>query len=131
LSKAGSPVAATVLSGACIMMAAGLARFTPKAYSYLQGVALFGMIVVWVLILVSHIAFRRAHRAADLPVRMPLFPAMQIAGLVLLAALLVTMGLDKDWTLSWRVGAPWLAMLTAAYFLWKRAGARKPRVAHD
>jgi L-asparagine transporter-like permease len=117
LSKAGSPVAATVLSGACIMMAAGLARFTPKAYSYLQGVALFGMIVVWVLILVSHIAFRRAHRAADLPVRMPLFPAMQIAGLVLLAALLVTMGLDKDWT--------------AAYFRWKRAGARKPRVAHD
>jgi L-asparagine transporter-like permease len=124
LSKAGSPVAATMLSGACILAATGLAKFTPKAYSYLQGVALFGAIIVWVLILVSHIAFRRAHRAADLPVRMPLFPLMQIAGLALLAALLVTMGLDKDWTLSWRVGVPWLVLLTAAYFLWKRAAAK-------
>jgi amino acid transporter, AAT family len=83
------------------------------------------MIIVWVLILVSHIAFRRAHRASDLPVRMPLFPFMQIAGLALLVALLVTMGLDKDWTLSWRVGVPWLAMLTAAYFLWKRGVAAR------
>jgi len=123
LSRAGSPVAATLLSGACILMAAGLAKFTPKAYSYLQGVALFGAIIVWVLILVSHIAFRRAHRGADLPVRMPLFPLMQVAGLVLLAALLVTMGLDKDWNLSWRVGVPWLVILTVAYFLWKRAAA--------
>ena len=60
-----------------------LAKFTPNAYSYLQGIALFGTIIVWVLILVSHIGFRRAHRAAELPVRMPLFPAMQIAGLAL------------------------------------------------
>jgi L-asparagine transporter-like permease len=125
LNKAGAPVAATVLSGGCILMAAGLARFTPKAYSYLQGVALFGALTVWVLILVSHIAFRRAHKAASLPVRMPFFPVMQIAGLALMAALLVTMGLDPDWNLSWKVGVPWLAMLSLTYFLWKRAAARK------
>ena len=123
LSRAGTPTAATLLSGACILMAAGLAKFTPKAYSYLQGVALFGAITVWVLILVSHIAFRRVHRAADLPVRAPLFPFMQIAGLALLGALVITMGLDKDWNLSWKVGVPWLALLTIAYFLWKRGSA--------
>ena len=61
--------------------------------------------------------------AADLPVRMPLFPVMQIAGLVLLAALLVTMGLDKDWNISWIVGVPWLILLTAAYFVWKKAAS--------
>jgi len=54
-------------------------------------------------------------------VRMPLFPVMQIVGLVVLAALLVTMGLDKDWNLSWIVGVPWLILLTAAYFIWKKA----------
>jgi AAT family amino acid transporter len=121
LNKAGAPVAATLLSGACILMAAGLARFTPKAYSYLQGVALFGAITVWVLILVSHLAFRRAHKAADLPVRMPLYPFMQIAGLAVLGALMITMGLDKDWNLSWKVGVPWLIVLSLGYFLWKRA----------
>ncbi len=124
LSNAGSPVAATLLSGACILMAAGMARFTPKAYSYLQGVALFGAITVWVLILVSHLAFRRAHKAADLPVRMPLYPVMQIAGLVILGALLVTMGLDNDWNLSWKVGVPWLVLLSLGYFLWKRSAMK-------
>jgi L-asparagine transporter-like permease len=123
LSRAGAPVAATLLSGGCILAAAGLAKFTPKAYSLLQGVALFGAIIVWVLILVSHIAFRRARRGQTLPVLMPLFPYMQIAGLVLLVALLATMGLDKDWYVSWLVGVPWLGVLTAAYFLWKRSPA--------
>jgi L-asparagine transporter-like permease len=131
LGKSGTPVAATLLSGACIVMAAGVARITPRAYAYLQGVALFGAIIVWMLILVSHLRFRGAHRAVDLPVRAPLFPVMQIAGLAVLAALLITMGLSKDWNVSWMVGAPWLALLTGAYFIWKRAagaplGARAP-----
>ncbi len=123
LNAAGTPVMATLASGAFILTALGLARLTPKAYAYLQGVALFGAIVVWMMILVSHLRFRQRHRAADLVVRMPLFPAMQIAGLGLLAALLVTMGLDKDWTLSWIVGVPWLILLTLGYFVWKRVVA--------
>lgn len=123
LGKSGTPVAATFVSGACILIAVGLAKFTPRAYAYLQGVALFGAIIVWMMILLSHLRFRRAHKAADLPVRMPLFPVMQIAGLVLLAALLFTMGLDKDWNLSWIVGVPWLILLTAAYFIWKKAAS--------
>ena len=73
LGKSGTPVAATLLSGTCILMAAGVARITPRAYAYLQGVALFGAIIVWMLILVSHLRFRQAHRAVDLPVRAPRF----------------------------------------------------------
>jgi L-asparagine transporter-like permease len=123
LSKSGAPVAATVLSGAFILIAVGLARFTPRAYAYLQGVALFGAITVWALILFSHLRFRQVHKAADLPVRMPFFPVMQIAGLALLAALMITMALDKDWRLSWIVGVPWLGLLTVGYFIWKKAKA--------
>jgi L-asparagine transporter-like permease len=123
LSKAGAPVAAVALSGACILIATGMAKFTPKAYAYLQGVALFGAIIVWVLILLSHFGFRRAHKASTLPVRMPLYPVFQIAGLGLLVALLVTMGLDKDWTISWIVGAPWLVLLSIVYFVMKRTGS--------
>jgi len=121
LSKSGAPVAAVALSGACILLATGLAKFTPKAYAYLQGVALFGMITVWILILVSHLSFRRAHKTTELPVRMPFFPVMQLAGLALMGGLLVTMALDKDWNVSWMVGVPWLLLLTAVYFVWKRA----------
>ena len=125
LNKAGTPVMATLASGAVILTAIGAARLTPKAYAYLQGVALFGAIIVWALIFVSHLRFRQKHKAADLVVRMPLFPAMQIAGLGLLAALLATMGLDRDWNISWIVGVPWLILLTIGYFVWKRVVAAR------
>jgi len=123
LTRTGAPAVAVVLTGAFILAAAALAFFTPKAYAYLQGIALFGMITVWITILLSHLQFRRAHKAADLPIRMPFFPWMQLMGLGLLIALAITMGLDKDWNLSWIVGVPWLLLLTGAYFLWKKTAA--------
>jgi AAT family amino acid transporter len=125
LSQAGAPVGAVLLSGGCILVATALAKFTPKAYAYLQGVALFGAIIVWMLILISHLRFRAVHKGADLPVRMPFFPYMQIAGLGLLAALLITMGLDKDWNVSWLVGVPWLGLLTLLYFAWRKTHAAR------
>ena len=128
LSPAGTPVAAILLSGAGIMIAASVSRLTPLAFSYLFGIALFGGISVWIIILLSHIGFRRRHGAATLPVRMPGFPVVQIAGIVLLLAVLVTMGLDKDWRLSWIVGIPWLGLLTLAYFIWKRRASAHPHL---
>lgn len=129
LNAAGSPLGAILTSGGAIMIAAALSKFTPKAYSYLFGIALFGAMIVWIMILVSHIAFRRSHGAAALPVRMPGFPVMQIAGIALIAAVLITMGLDKDWRLSWIVGVPWLGVLSAAYAVNKRRRFTRPSLA--
>ena len=124
LSKNGTPITAILLSGACILIAAGLSKLTPKAYNYLFGVALFDAMIVWIIILLSHLSFRRRHKIADLPVRMPWFPVIQIVGLVLLCSLLVTMGLDKEtWQISWIVGVPWLGLVTVAYFILKARGA--------
>ncbi len=121
LSHNNTPVAATIVSGACILLAASVSRLTPYAYNYLFGIALFGGLSVWAVILLSHLRFRRHHRAEDLPVRMPLFPYMQILGLILLAAILITMGLDTDfWNISWIVGVPWMIFITLAYLVWKR-----------
>ncbi len=119
LNRTGTPTAAILVSGAGILIAAAMSRLTPQAYSYLLGVSLFGAIVVWIIILFSHIGFRRRLGDQRLAVRMPGFPWMQIAGIALLSALLATMGLDKDWWLSWIVGVPWLAVLSIAYFVWK------------
>jgi L-asparagine transporter-like permease len=127
LSKNGTPITAILLSGACILIAAGISKLTPLAYNYLFGVALFDAMIVWILILLSHLSFRRRHRAEDLPVRMPWFPFVQIAGLMLLCALLVTMGLDKEtWRISWIVGIPWLALVSVVYFILKARGALAP-----
>ena len=119
LSGRGSPVAAILTSGACILVAAAVSIFTPNAYGYLLGVALFAAILVWMFILASHLSFRRHHRAQDLPVCMPFFPWMQYAGLLMLAAILVTMGLDPNLYVSWVYGVPWVLLISGAYLLWK------------
>ena len=75
--------------------------------------------MVWFIILLSHLSFRRRHAGEALPVRMPFFPWMQYAGLLLIAAVEVTMGLDDNLYVSWVYGVPWLIGVSAAYFLWK------------
>ncbi|MEZ5500530.1 MAG: amino acid permease [Steroidobacteraceae bacterium] len=119
-----TPVGAILTSGACILAAAAISKITPDAYGKLLGVALFGAMTVWIIILASHLGFRRRHRAEDLLVRMPLFPWMQYAGIALLLAILVTMGLDPDWNISWKYGIPWLVIVTVGYFIWR--AARRP-----
>ena len=126
LSRRGAPVAAVLVSGIGIVSAAAASIFTPNAYGALLGVALFAAILVWMFILLSHLSFRRRHQASALPVRMPLFPWMQYAGLAMLAAILVTMGLNESFRASWRCGVPWLVLISAAYFL-RRARARAAR----
>jgi L-asparagine transporter-like permease len=123
LSRRGAPVAAVLVSGVGIVAAAAVSIFTPNAYGELLGVALFAAILVWMFILLSHLSFRRRHPASELPVRMPLYPWMQYAGLILLAAILITMGLNESFRASWRYGVPWLALISVAYFL-RRARAR-------
>jgi L-asparagine transporter-like permease len=120
LGRAHTPIGAILVSGAGILIAAAISMFTPFAYNYLLGVALFGAMIVWIFVLVSHLSFRRRHGSAHLPVRMPLFPWMQLIALGLLVAILVTMGLDREfWRISWIVGVPWLALISIAYFVWR------------
>jgi amino acid transporter, AAT family len=125
LNRAGAPQTAVLLSGGLILAAAAVSKITPKAYNYLLGVALFGAMSVWMIILVSHIAFRR-RRGGDLPVRTPLFPWLQLTALALLAGVLGAMALEKDWRVAWLVGAPWMGLLTAAYFLRRRSRVMLP-----
>jgi L-asparagine transporter-like permease len=127
LSRRGSPVAAILSTGACILVSAAVSIFTPNAYGYLLGVALFAAILVWMFILISHLSFRRHHRASELPVRTPLFPWMQYAGLLMLAAILITMAFDPNLYVSWVYGVPWLILISGAYFLWRARRARAGR----
>jgi len=117
LSRRGSPVPAILVSGVFVLISAAASIFTPNAYGALLGVALFAAIIVWMIILVSHLSFRRRHGSAALPVRMPLFPWMQYAGLAILAGILVTMGLDPILDVSWLYGVPWIMFISVAYYV--------------
>src|SRR3546814_18396413 len=128
LSGNGTAVGAILTSGACILLAASASMITQLAYNYLFGIAIFGAIIVWMTILVSHLSFRRRHDVSNLPVRMPFFPYLQIAGLVPLGAILPPMAYDTEfWTVSWIVGVPWLVLIPFAYFVGKTMGRERER----
>ena len=121
LTARGTPLAATLVSGLGVLAAALISFLSPLAYNYLFGIALFGGIMVWIAILVTHLQFRRSWRGRKLPVRMPFFPYAQILGIGLLAAILITMGLDTTfWNISWIVGVPWLLLVSLVYFLFRK-----------
>jgi amino acid transporter, AAT family len=128
LSDRGSPVAAILVSGVFVLIAAAASKVTPNAYADLLGVALFAMIIVWMIILASHLSFRRRHAPATLPVRMPFFPWLQYAGLAMLTAVLITLGLDRHLDVSWLYGVPWLALISLVYFV--RRGRLRAAASH-
>lgn len=124
----GTPWLATVVSIAGVGIAALIAYLSPAAYNYLLGIALFGAIVTWITILVTHLNFRRRYspeKQAALSVRAPLAPYLQWIALALLVGVLVTMGLETEfWNIAIIVGVPWVVMLSLVYVVMRW---RQPR----
>jgi L-asparagine transporter-like permease len=124
IGKRGTPWLATLVSICGVGFAALTAYVSPKAYNYLLGIALFGAIVTWIVILVTHLRFRRRYsseKQAALSVRAPFAPYLQWIALSLLIAVLITMGLDTEfWNISVIVGVPWIVLLSLAYIATRR-----------
>lgn len=124
LSSKGSPVNATLASSVGVLVAAVTSVFSPIAYNYLLGVALGGGILVWLIILVSHLSFRdhwKKSGGRELPIRSPFFPYAQYLGIALLVAILITMGMDREfWSVGIISGSIWVAILTVIYLVRKR-----------
>jgi len=129
VSRRGTPWYAAAVSTFGVLAAAMTAYSSPKAWNYLFGVALFGAILTWMIILFTHLLFRRKYpmeKRAQLTVRAPLSPWLQILGLVLLFCVLVTMGLDTEfWNVAIIVGVPWVILVSACYLFVRARRARE------
>ncbi|MDB6086539.1 MAG: amino acid permease [Gammaproteobacteria bacterium] len=121
VSSRGTPSRAASVSVVGVLVAAATAYVSDKAYDYLLGISLFGAIVTWIIILVTHLMFRRKYpreKRAQLPVQAPLYPYPQILALGLLMAILITMGMDREfWRISIVVGIPWVMFVSACYLV--------------
>jgi amino acid transporter, AAT family len=94
VSSNGVPHRALLASTAGIIAAILLAIFAPKnAFLMLYGTAVAGMLFVWLVILNTHLRFRRAitsQRLLSLPMRLRVHPLFTVVGIVLLLAISVT-----------------------------------------
>ncbi|HWG39580.1 MAG TPA: amino acid permease [Candidatus Acidoferrales bacterium] len=94
VSRNGVPHRALLASTAGIIAAILLAIFAPKnAFLMLYGTAVAGMLFVWLVILNTHLRFRRtitAERLSRLPMRLPGHPFFTIVNIALLLGISVT-----------------------------------------
>jgi amino acid transporter, AAT family len=129
LNKHGMPVPAVLVSS--IGMAAALILshlFQNTAFLFMIGVAFFGGPFIWIMILLTHLAFRRANaRAGKNILRFaPPGPWSSLFGLVALLGVLISTWWVPDFHITLLAGPPWLLFITLCYFASKRWSAGSP-----
>jgi len=128
LNRRGMPAAAVLASSAGMAAAILLnLKFSNSAFFYLIGVAFFGGPFIWIMILVTHLEFRRRMQLQKKEfVRFA--PRGRFASALGLFALLTVLG-STWWVPNFHVsllaGPPWLAFLTLCYFIWRASKNRK------
>jgi amino acid transporter, AAT family len=126
LSANGVPLRALGVSTAGMVAAILLAIYAPaKAFLMLYGVAVAGMFFVWIVILLTHIAFRRAlgpARVAALPMRLKFFPYSTWIGIAALLGIAVSTFYVDGLQYTVPAFAPFLLLISLAY--WKVRGGK-------
>jgi AAT family amino acid transporter len=130
VTRRGTPIRALLVSTVGLAVATVVAALYPNtAFVYLLGIALFGGIFVWIMVFVTHLAFRRAwiRQGHDpLPVRMPAYPWLTLLGLALLVGILISTWWVEGMRPTLLAGLPWLGLLSLAYLYWSRRHHRAP-----
>ncbi len=124
LSARGTPVAALLVSSAGMVAALFLEHwFKATAYVYMLGAAFFGGIFVWLMIFVTHLAFRqRSAKLPQPPMRIaPRGPWTSLFGFLALGAVLASTWWVPELRITLTAGFPWLVFITVCYWAWSRA----------
>lgn len=112
----GTPLPALLVSSLGLGAAVVVQMFWPaSAYVWFFGVALFGGLFVWLMIFVTHIAFRRASP-----------PIASCAGAAIMAAILASTWLVPALRSTLIAGGPWLLALAIGYRVSAASQARRP-----
>lgn len=124
LSANGVPRRALALSTAGMIAAILLAIYAPsRAFLMLYGVAVAGMFFVWIIILLTHIAFRRAvgpERVAQLPMRLRFFPYSSALGIAALLGIVASTFYVNGLKYTVPAFAPFLLLISLAYWVIRR-----------
>jgi L-asparagine transporter-like permease len=131
LNRRGVPVQALLLSSLGIALAAALSVVAPKsAFILMISISSFGAMFTWMMIFVTHYAYRRARLRSGVPLRfrMPGYPVTTLLGAALMAAVILTTAFTAAFRLTLVFGLPFLAALALLYWLWyRRAVINLPR----
>lgn len=127
VTTSGTPLRSLLISSLGLGCAVVVRALWPdSAYVWFFGVALFGALFVWLMIFVTHLAFRRHHEAARqaLPIRVPLARLASVAGGTAIFTVLVSTWWVPDLRITLLAGVPWLGLLGFGYLVSGRRSRR-------
>ncbi len=134
LSRRGVPVAALVASASGLVIAAVLAATgVGGVFTILVALATFAVLIVWLLILVSYLAFRRQRRLGNAPRASLRLWGGAGSGVIGIAALLVVMATSfvvPDMQLAAVVGLVFTSLLLIAHAVMRRSRSAHERTEH-
>jgi amino acid transporter, AAT family len=121
LTANGLPLLGTSISAALMTVGVWINYQWPsKAFDYVVSFATISGMWAWIMILASHIRYRRASDRGRLPeseFKAPLAPYASWVSLAFIGLVVVLMGFDPDARVS-LYGAPiWVAVLVVSYFV--------------
>jgi L-asparagine transporter-like permease len=121
VSGNGVPHRALLASTAGIIAAILLSKFRSRnAFLILYGIAVAGMLFVWLAILTTHLRFRKSisnERLLSLPMRLRGHPFFTVLGIVLLLGISITTFFVEDMEWSVPVFAVFLAVISVWYLV--------------
>jgi AAT family amino acid transporter len=127
LSKTGMPVIAVLASSIGMVAALVLSNyFKETAFVFMIGIAFFGGPFIWLMILVTHLGFRRteAARKGGFVRIAPRGPWSSLLGIAAITAVLVSTWWIPDFHITLLAGPPWLGFITLCYFIWRKVSMR-------
>jgi L-asparagine transporter-like permease len=121
LNTRGVPLQALLLSSIGVALAVVLSVLAPKSsFILMVAVASFGAMFTWMMIFVTHYAFRRVRAASGAPplrFRMRGFPVTTLLGAALTGAVLLTTAFTSAFRMTLVFGLPFIAILSLIYLL--------------
>jgi L-asparagine transporter-like permease len=124
LNARGVPLQALFASTVGMFLALSLSVvYRNSAFIVMAGASFFGGIFAWIMIFITHLAFRLRYkrRGETVPMRFaPRFPWTSVAGLAALLGVFISTWWVPGMKITVLAGLPWLAFITLCYFLWAR-----------
>jgi histidine transporter len=138
LSSQGVPWMTVLVMAVALLIGVLLNYFIPKnVFLIIASIATFATVWVWLMILMTQVAMRRKMNREDvaqLKFPVPFWPWAPAAAIAFMLFIFGVLGYFPDNRIALIVGAGWVVLLIAAYYLWvkpKAAGrpatSRPPR----
>lgn len=135
LSQSGVPRRALAISTVGMIAAIVLAVYAPqRAFLLLYGIAVAGMFFVWLVILLTHLEFRKAvgpARVALLPLRLRWHPFPTLLGIVALLAITISTFFVEGLQYTVPAFVPFLLLISLAYWKGRRTEAARIETAKE